>query len=254
MVFQPYLFFHFLPGIDWGGLRREWFELICAALFEPKGGLFTTFHDKRQALVHPNPSRPSNLKLKYYEFAGKIVGKCLYESALGGSYRQLVRARFTRSFLAQLIGLRVHYKHFEQDDPDLYLSKIKYILDTDLDKNENLEIYFVEEIYDSVGQLIKTVDLIPSGSKIRVTNATKNQYLDALAQQRLCNNVKEEIDSFLKGLNGVIPDNLLSIFDENELEVLNIKTIILFPYRIFNFVLCSFFEASALWDGRVFDC
>lgn len=41
------------------------------------------------------------------------------ESALGSSYRQLVRARFTRSFLAQLIGLRVHYKHFEQDDPGM---------------------------------------------------------------------------------------------------------------------------------------
>lgn len=45
------------------------------------------------------------------------------------------------------------------------------------------------------------------------------QYLDALAQQRLCNSVRDEIDSFLKGLNGIIPDNLLSIFDENELEV-----------------------------------
>lgn len=97
-------------GIDWGGLRREWFELICSSLFDPRGGLFHTFHDKRQALVHPNPVRSANLKLKHFEFAGKVVGKCLYESALGGTYRQLVRARFARSFLAQLIGLRVHYK------------------------------------------------------------------------------------------------------------------------------------------------
>lgn len=49
-------------------------------------------------------------QLKHFEFAGKIVGKCLYESALGGAYRQLVRARLARSFLAQIIGLRVHYK------------------------------------------------------------------------------------------------------------------------------------------------
>ncbi|KAG5675377.1 hypothetical protein PVAND_005286 [Polypedilum vanderplanki] len=209
-------------GVDYGGLRREWIELICTALFEPvDGGLFCTFHEKRQALVHPNQNRASHLKLKYYEFAGKIVGKCLYESALGSSYRQLVRARFTRSFLAQLIGLRVHYKHFEQDDPELYLQKIKYILDTDLDKNENVEIYFVEEVYDNtMGQLIRTVDLIPNGSKIRVRNSNKSQYLDALATHRLSNNVKEEIDSFLKGLNLIIPDNLLSIFDENELELL----------------------------------
>lgn len=160
------------------GLRREWFELICCALFDGSSsdGLFCTFHDKRQALVHPNPNRSSSLKLKHFEFAGKIVAKCLYESALGGSYRQMVRARFSRSFLAQLIGLRVHYKYFEQDDPELYLSKIKYIIDTNLDApSDNLELYFVEDIYDSSGQLIKTVELIPNGAKIRVTNETKNQ-------------------------------------------------------------------------------
>lgn len=103
---------------------------------------------------------------------------------------------------------------------ELYLQKIKYILDTDLDKNENVEIYFVEEVYDTLGQLTRTVDLIPSGSKVRVRNSNKNQYLDSLAMHRLSNNVKEEIDAFLKGLNLIIPDNLLSIFDENELEVI----------------------------------
>lgn len=60
--------------------------------------------------VHPNPNRPSYLRLKIYEFAGRLVGKCLYESSLGGAYKQLVKARFTRSFLAQIIGLRMHYK------------------------------------------------------------------------------------------------------------------------------------------------
>lgn len=91
-------------------MRREWFELTCASLFDARNSLFTSFSESQQALVHPNPQRPPHLKLKHYEFAGKVVGKCLYESALGGSYRQLVRARFTRSFLAQIIGLRVHYK------------------------------------------------------------------------------------------------------------------------------------------------
>lgn len=146
------------------------------------------------------------------------MGKCLYESALGGSYRQLVRARFTRSFLAQVIGLRVHYKYFEQDDPDLYLTKIKYLLENDIDHIDT-EIYFVEELYDSSGQLIRTVELIPNGSKIRVRDVTKLQYLDALAQYRLATCIKDELEAFLKGLNELIPDNLLSIFDENELEV-----------------------------------
>ncbi|XP_063222883.1 apoptosis-resistant E3 ubiquitin protein ligase 1 isoform X3 [Bacillus rossius redtenbacheri] len=204
-------------GLDWGGVRREWFELVCAALFDARNRLFAGFSDSQQALVHPNPRRPPPLKLKHYEFAGRLVGKCLYESALGGSYRQLVRARFTRSFLAQVIGLRVHYKYFEQDDPDLYLSKVKYILEHDVDE---MELYFVEEEYDRYGQLTKVVELMPGGSKVLVRSGTRHQYLDALAQYRLATCVKDEVEHFLKGLNELIPDNLLSIFDENELELL----------------------------------
>ncbi|XP_014210245.1 apoptosis-resistant E3 ubiquitin protein ligase 1 isoform X2 [Copidosoma floridanum] len=205
-------------GVDWGGVRREWFELICASLFDPGNGLFASFGESHQALVHPNSRRrPGHLKLKHYEFAGRIVGKCLYESALGGSYRQLVRARFTRSFLAQIIGLRVHYKYFEQDDPDLYLSKVKYILENDV---EEMELYFVEEEYDKDGQLCKVAELIPGGSKVRVTNDMKLRYLDALAQHRLASSIRSEVDHFLRGLNELIPDNLLGIFDENELELL----------------------------------
>lgn len=61
--------------------------------------------------------------------------------------------------------------------------------------------------------------MVPNGSKIRVHNETKHQYLDALAQYRLAINLKDEVEAFLRGLNDLIPDNLLSIFDENELEV-----------------------------------
>ena len=61
--------------------------------------------------------------------------------------------------------------------------------------------------------------MVPNGSKIPVTNKNRLHYLDALAQHKLANSVKAEISSFLKGLNELIPDNLLSIFDENELEV-----------------------------------
>ncbi|GFS85021.1 apoptosis-resistant E3 ubiquitin protein ligase 1 [Trichonephila clavipes] len=206
-------------GIDWGGLRREWFELVCSSLFDPENLLFHSFKSDKQGLVHPCPSykRPSHLKLKYYEFAGKVVGKCLYESSLGSSYRQLVKAKFSRSFLAQLIGLSVHYKYFEHDDPELYVSKVKYILENDI---ESMGLYFIEEVYDVSGQLLEEVELIPNGSNTLVTNANKIQYLNALAQYRLTTSVKQEIEHFLKGLTELIPDNLLCIFDENELELL----------------------------------
>lgn len=144
-------------GLDWGGLRREWTELLCVAIFDRMhSGLFCSFSDDAQALVHPNPRMPPHFKLKHYEFAGKLVGKCLYESSLGTAYRQLVKARFTRSFLAQLIGLRVHYKCFEQDDPQFYLSKVKYLEENDV---TDLELTFSEEEYNEQGQLLRVYSI-----------------------------------------------------------------------------------------------
>lgn len=63
------------------------------------------------------------------------------------------------------------------------------------------------------------MELVQGGAKLRVRNSTKHQYLDVLAQYRLANSQRDEMEHFLKGLNELIPDNLLSIFDENELEV-----------------------------------
>ncbi|XP_035826963.1 apoptosis-resistant E3 ubiquitin protein ligase 1 isoform X2 [Aplysia californica] len=204
-------------GLDWGGVSREWFEVLAKELFDPNcSQLFARLTDNPQGLVHPNPKRPPDKKIKHYEFAGKIVGKCLYESSVGRT--QLVKARFTRSFLAQLIGLRVTYKHFITDDPEFFTTKISYIENNDV---EDMELTFSEEIYNAQGQLVKVIDLIPNGSKVPVTNANKLRYLDALAQYRLVAPVKEEVEGFLRGLSSeLIPENLLSIFDENELELL----------------------------------
>ena len=204
-------------ALDWGGPRREWFELICKALFDTTSQLFTRFSDNNQALVHPNPGRPTYVRLKLYEFAGRLVGKCLYESSLGGAYKQLVRARFTRSFLAQIIGLRMHYKYFETDDPEFYKSKVCFILNNDVSE---MDLVFAEEKYSKTGQLEKVVELVAGGAQVPVTNENKIFYLNLLAQYRLANQVREEVDHFLKGLNELVPENLLAIFDENELELL----------------------------------
>ncbi|XP_031569260.1 apoptosis-resistant E3 ubiquitin protein ligase 1-like [Actinia tenebrosa] len=203
-------------GLDWGGVRREWIDLLSGILFGHEHKLFTRFKEEdAQALVHPNPKRPANLKLKYYEFAGRIVGKCMYESAVGAGRRQNIKAKFSRSFLAQLLGQRVTYKHFETDDKDFYRSKIKYIEEND---PADLDLKFVEEEYID-GKLVENVALKPGGAQIPVTEENKLEYLNLLAQYRLVTSCQQEIESFLKGLNELIPDSLLSIFDENELEL-----------------------------------
>ena len=82
------------------------------------------------------------------------------------------------------------------------------------------------------------IELVPGGEALKVTNENKMEYLDALAQYRLRTRVISEVDSFLEGLNEIIPDHLLCIFDENELEVLT-RAKVLFPFNSSFFPLFS---------------
>ncbi|XP_039248236.2 apoptosis-resistant E3 ubiquitin protein ligase 1-like [Styela clava] len=219
-------------GVDWGGLSREWVTQLCKILFIPDQSLdesssgdskidgadmFKRLKDDNQALVLPNSNATSGSKLKFFEFAGKLVGKCLIDSCFEREQIKYVTARFARSFLAQIIGLAVTFKHFESDDPELYKSKIRYIIENDV---SDFDLYFSEEEYHSNGKLSQVVPLKPNGAKLQVTNENKLEYLNRLAQYRLSTSIKDEIDAFNKGLNFLVPDHLLSMFDENELELL----------------------------------
>ena len=61
--------------------------------------------------VHPTSRRDREpfLTNEHYEFAGQIVGKCLFDTAIGRC-PLFVNACFTRSFLAQIIGSRVTWE------------------------------------------------------------------------------------------------------------------------------------------------
>ena len=64
------------------------------------------------------------------------------------------------------------------------------------------------------------MDLKPQGRYLRVTDSNKMEYLDCLAQYKLSTRYKDQTDLFLEGLHSVVPDQLLSLFDESELELI----------------------------------
>lgn len=65
-----------------------------------------------------------------------------------------------------------------------------------------------------------TVDLKPGGESIPVTEANKTEYVDAVVAYRISTRVKDQFQSFMDGLLELIPEDLVSVFDERELELL----------------------------------
>lgn len=59
--------------------------------------------------------------------------------------------------------------------------------------------------------------MITNGKKIEVTNENRFSYIYRMVHYRLNVEIREESKAFLKGLNQLIPQQWLQIFDENEL-------------------------------------
>jgi hypothetical protein len=218
-------------GVDWGGLQREFFTVLGRELFSTKAHhdgkpLWVRMGTEAGPLVHPNFEASSETQLKWFAFAGRIVGKCLYDAAVKGS-SHLLPVHLTRSFIKMLLGVPISFHDFETDDPQLYKSKVKYMAENSID-DAGLDLMFVEERYSKKGVLLSATPLVPGGDKLPVTDANKKRYLTLLARFRLGlapaphrpDSSSPQVAAFLEGFYAMVPEDLLEPFDAHELELL----------------------------------
>ena len=67
------------PGIDAGGLLREWCLLVAQDLFDPQFGLFVAHGEDSAYSINPVSGLCNELHLDYFRFAGRFIGKALLE-------------------------------------------------------------------------------------------------------------------------------------------------------------------------------
>lgn len=65
-----------------------------------------------------------------------------------------------------------------------------------------------------------TIELQPGGEEVPVTQDNKKEYVDAIVEYRISKRVKEQFDAFMSGFSELIPQDLVTVFDERELELL----------------------------------
>jgi E3 ubiquitin-protein ligase NEDD4 len=69
------------------------------------------------------------------------------------------------------------------------------------------------------GEMV-TIDLKPGGADIAVTEENKKEYVDFVVEYRISKRVKDQFDAFMSGFSELIPQDLINVFDERELELL----------------------------------
>ncbi|PTB39912.1 hypothetical protein M441DRAFT_27812 [Trichoderma asperellum CBS 433.97] len=195
-------------GVDAGGVTREWFQVLARQMFDPNYALFIPVSSDRTTF-HPNKlSGINDEHLRFFKFIGRIIGKALYEG-------RLLDCFFSRAVYKRILGKSVSVKDMESFDPDYYKS-LCWMLENDI-TDIITETFSVED--DEFG-VTKIVDLIPNGREVAVTEENKHEYVRVVVEHKLLSSVKEQMENFLMGFHDIIPAELISIFNEQELELL----------------------------------
>ncbi len=200
--------FHGEEGVDAGGVTREWFQVLARGMFNPNYALFIPVASDRTTF-HPNRLSGVNSEhLLFFKFIGRIIGKALYEG-------RVLDCHFSRAVYKMILGKTVSIKDMETLDLDYYKSLV-WMLENDI-TDIITETLSIES--DDFGES-QTIDLIENGRNIPVNEENKQEYIQLVVEYRLTGSVKEQLENFLKGFHDIIPAELVSIFTEQELELL----------------------------------
>ncbi|KRX60678.1 E3 ubiquitin-protein ligase NEDD4, partial [Trichinella sp. T9] len=195
-------------GLDYGGVAREWFFLLSHEMFNPYYGLFEySAMDNYTLQINPNSGLCNDDHLSYFRFVGRVMGIALHHG-------KLLDAFFIRPFYKMMLGKPICLNDMESVDSEYYNSLL-WIEDND---PSELELRFVVD--EEVFGVTQTRELKPGGADILVTNDNKNEYINLVIKWRFVSRVTDQMNALMSGLNEFIMQNLLTIFDPHELELL----------------------------------
>ncbi|BFZ10773.1 hypothetical protein BsWGS_13813 [Bradybaena similaris] len=204
-----YIVFEGEEGQDAGGLLREWYIIISHEIFNQNYALFLTSPGDR-VTYSINPSSHCNSNhLSYFKFVGRIIAKAVYDNKLLDCY-------FTRSFYKHMLGQPVKYTDMESEDYAFYQGLV-FLLENNV-ADLGYDLYFSTEIQEF--GVTETRELVPNGANVLVTDENKREYVKLVCQMKMRGAIRQQLNAFLEGFYDIIPKKLVSIFTEQELELL----------------------------------
>ncbi|KAL6427461.1 hypothetical protein ACFW04_008764 [Cataglyphis niger] len=204
-----YIVFEGEEGQDAGGLLREWYVIISREIFNPMYALFTVSPGDRVTYMINSSSHCNPNHLCYYKFVGRVIAKAIYDN-------KLLECYFTRSFYKHILGILVKHTDMESEDYSFYKGLV-YLTEHNI-SDLGYELTFSTEVNEFGVNDVR--DLIPNGRNIVVTEETKLEYIRLVCQMKMTGAIRKQLNAFLEGFYDIIPKRLISIFNEQELELL----------------------------------
>ncbi|KAI8465955.1 MAG: hypothetical protein J3K34DRAFT_371153 [Monoraphidium minutum] len=234
-------------GMDSGGVTREWFSCICAALSRGSLDLFWAGGPAaNQLYVNPMSSSPSHLKR--FHFVGSFMAKALLESAARAKELGPIslNLRFCEPFWKLMLGIPLSLMDLQALDPTEFRSLLQ-ILQLDIDglifeafawnfthtrrgggagagAKDEPEVPALPSgaspfSGDSSTRVEASIPLKPGGGHVKVTNANKREYVLLKAQKMLMGAVEAQMSAVIDAFHSLVPRELVEKYGFTPLEL-----------------------------------
>jgi len=214
-------------GVDAGGPRKEWFLLVVRDIFDPNHGMFVYDDDSNTCYFNPSSYETSD---QFY-LVGALLGLAIYNSTILDvalppfAFRKLLASApssaTNSSNVSSITGTKGQMTYTLADLAEFRPSLaagLQKLLDFEGDVETTYCWNFVAPI-EAYGT-IKDHPLIPNGEGTPVTNANRQEFVNAYIRYLLDTSVARQFEPFKRGFFTVCAGNALSLFRAEEIELL----------------------------------
>jgi len=197
-------FFH-----DAGGVGREVYALACKDLFSEDLGLFK-FSDIDNLTYCIDPRTGTSKEwLRLFRFAGRFLGKAFIDGVMLGAHLSGVLYK-------QLLHVPITLEDVLAVDSQVHNS-LQWMLENEI-SGLLFETFSVEVVDKQTGNKVNH-PLVPGGADIEVTDENKADYVEARVRWMTRHQIEPQLKEFAKGFWEVVPPELISVLDFQELEM-----------------------------------
>jgi E3 ubiquitin-protein ligase HUWE1 len=169
------------PGMDAGGLTREWLLMLTRSIFKPAYALFSLTGDG--VTYQPNPHSGANPEhLDYFRFIGRLVAKAICDNVL-------LDVHFTRSFYKHILRAPISFSDLEAFDKEYYKS-LNLLLQNSI---EDLGVELNFTVTANVFGTEVTSSLVEDGENVPVTDENKAEYVRLIAHHCLTTSFQKQV-------------------------------------------------------------
>lgn len=206
------------PGLDDGGLTRDWFDSFARALNEDaatgKEGLLATAPD---STLMPRPSTDSSKKLLDFIALGRFLALAVFRE-------KPVPISISLLICKCILNVRVGVDDVRRLDNDWYLRRVEPLLqEGGLEVvNEQLQCHGGEPLAHTSAPTDfcwQPQELVEGGAQLLVTEDNKRHYLEKLCEHYLCGDIRTEIRCLLQGFWDLLPQELLEAHGVRPVEL-----------------------------------